>query len=142
MPAKKKTSKKKKQKKEEKPRVQAGNVTIRTPKQEYVKERLDLLQECSSNIRQIINTVEGLQRTGKVEMQGDYQIGGNVTIGDTEETNLKDSHFIFTGEGDQTISSDTDFHDVTIDKQSGTMTVKDTMMRILKDLTFLTQNMG
>lgn len=141
MAAKNKSKKKKEVKKEDKPRVSAGNVIIKTPQPEFVKERIGLLQECSRNVSSIINAVENLKDTGsEVSMTGDYKINGNVQIG-ADKTNMKESHFIFSGEGDQEISSDSEFNNVTIDKGAGTMTVKDTMMRILNDLTFLTQNM-
>lgn len=122
------------------PKVRAGNVTIVTPKQEFIKEKIELLQKCSNNISNIISAVQSLQKTSKVEMQGNYEVQGNITIG-AEETNLKDSTFVFTGDGDQTISSDSDFHNVTIDKSGGTATIKSTMLRVLKDLSFLAQNM-
>jgi len=139
--AKKKVAKKKAPAKSKEEKVPVGDLKVLVPKSENVKEKLEVLKICAEGLRDVIDTIEDVEKTGQVSFDGQYELHGDLRVGNDPEVDFKQSTISMVGGRDATVESGKPLHNLTLDKSGGCTTVKDTMLRVLNDLTFLTKNM-
>jgi len=86
-------------------KAKVGDLNIVNPRSPYVKEKLAILKEVAEAQTDLIEAVHEIEKEGRINLSGTYEIGGNLTMGETRDFDGDHSTIVMMGKEDQTVAA-------------------------------------